>query len=200
MAQDSKELAHAASRGDVGAIEELLAHYLPDLREYVAKNAGGLVKAKESASDLAQSVCREVLESLKSGRLVYRSEPEFRQWLYRAAVMKMMNRQRFWTAERRDARAEGAALDASSTPEPPTREASRTPSRAVALREELELFEAAFAKLPENYREVIALHHVEQLSHAEIAERLGVSEANSRMLLSRALAKLARFVQPGGPR
>lgn len=198
MSADSQELVQAVSRGDVDAIEALLARYLPDLRAYVAKNAGELVKAKESASDLAQSVCREVLESLKHGRLVYRSEPEFRQWLYRAAVMKMMNRQRFWTAERRDARAEGAPLDASTTPEAPARRASATPSRVAALREELELFEAAFAKLPENYREVISLHHVEQLSHAEIAERLGVSEANSRMLLSRALAKLARFVQPGG--
>jgi RNA polymerase sigma factor (sigma-70 family) len=155
------------------------------------------VRAKESASDLAQSVCREVLENLKSGRLIYRTEPEFKQWLYRAAVMKMMNRKRFYTAERRDAGAEGVALDASNALEPAARSDVATPSHAAALREELAQFETAFAKLPENYREVIALHHVEQLSHAEIAARLGVSEANSRMLLSRALAKLARLVQPG---
>ncbi|MCE9594554.1 MAG: RNA polymerase sigma factor [Planctomycetes bacterium] len=194
MDHDSEQLVYAATTGDSGAIEALLERYLPDIRAYVARNAGEMVRAKESAADLAQSVCREVLESLKAGRLAYRGEAEFKQWLYRAAVMKMMNRRRFYTADRRDVRAEEAALDASAFPNEPA--VSATPSRAAAWQEELVLFEEAFAKLPENYRDILALHHVEQLSHAEIATRLGISEANSRMLLSRALARLARFVKP----
>ena len=59
------------------------------------------------------------------------------------------------------------------------------------LREEVERLRAALSKLPENYRQVIHLAHVDGLSHREIAERLGISEANSRVLLSRALARLA---------
>jgi RNA polymerase sigma-70 factor, ECF subfamily len=198
MGQDSGELVHAATTGDSGAIEALLQRYLPDIQAYVARNAGELVRAKESAADLAQSVCREVLESLKAGRLAYHGEAEFKQWLYRAAVMKMMNRRRFYTADRRDVRAEEAALDASAFPGVAAASEVVSPSRAAAWQEELALFERAFAQIPENYREVIALHHIEQLSHAEIAARLGISEANSRMLLSRALARLARFVKPDG--
>ncbi|MCC6407762.1 MAG: sigma-70 family RNA polymerase sigma factor [Planctomycetes bacterium] len=198
---DPRHWVQAASTGDAGAahaIEALLERYLPDIRAYVARNAGELVRAKESASDLAQSVCREVLESLKSGRLTYRSEAEFKQWLYRAAVMKMMNRRRYYTADRRDARAEDRAIEPAELPHADSESRGATPSRVIAWREELAAFEDAFAQLPENYREVIALHHVEQLSHAEIAKRLEISEANSRMLLSRALARLARYVRPGG--
>jgi DNA-directed RNA polymerase specialized sigma24 family protein len=36
---------------------------------------------------------------------------------------------------------------------------------------------------------------IEGLSHAQIAERLGISEANSRKMLSRALVRLANFMQ-----
>jgi RNA polymerase sigma-70 factor (ECF subfamily) len=199
MESGSEELVAAVSSGDAGAVEALLERYLPDLRAYVARHAGDLVRAKESSADLAQSVCREVLESLRSGRLRYQGEAQFRQWLYRAALMKMMNRHRFWTAERRDARLEGAGgagagaseSGASSGIDARLRD-SATPSRALELQEELELFQRAFAALPEHYREVIALHHIERLSHAEVAERLKISEPNSRMLLARALARLAR--------
>ena len=52
-------------------------------------------------------------------------------------------------------------------------------------------FERAFAELPEKYRGVLELHHVEGLAHAQIAERLGITEPHSRVLLSRALARLA---------
>ena len=55
----------------------------------------------------------------------------------------------------------------------------------------MERFEQAFAALPENYRRVVEMHHVEGLSHADIAERLGIQEPHSRVLLSRALARLA---------
>lgn len=193
MRKDSEALIAAATTGDGAAIETLLERYLPEIRRYLAHNAGELVRAKESVGDLAQSVCREVLESLKSGRLRYQGEAAFRQWLYRAALMKMMNRHRFYLADRRDARAEVRGESSSTTnASAPFRE-DATPSQEAQVHEELAAFERAFAELPENYREAIALFHIEQLSHAEIAARMDISEANSRMLLSRALARLARL-------
>ena len=56
---------------------------------------------------------------------------------------------------------------------------------------ELERLEAAFAELPPAWREVIVLVRLSGLSHAEAARRLGRSEASTRTLLSRALARLA---------
>jgi len=194
MREAVDELVSKASRGDAAAVESLLARYLPDLVVYVDRHAARLVRERELKQDLAQSVCREVLEKLRDGRLAFRGEPEFRQWLYRAAVLKLADRARFWGAERRDAGREQPLPSASGAgaPGPAT-----TPSQIAIHHEELARFEAAVASLPERSREVLALRLVEGLSHREMAERLGTSEANSRMLLSRALAQLAqRGVHP----
>jgi RNA polymerase sigma-70 factor (ECF subfamily) len=61
------------------------------------------------------------------------------------------------------------------------------------LREEAERFRRAFEELDGPEREVVALFHVEGLTHAEVAKRLGISETNSRERMARALARLARL-------
>lgn len=190
--------ADSASRGDAGAVDELLTRLLPDLRRYLAHNAGALVDAKESSSDLAQSVCREVLERWAGERLEYRGEAEFRQWVFNAALFKLRARRRFYLAAKRDAGRERGAGDVG----PGSASGSgsdtgllgvdaATPSELAEFNEDVERLRAALAKLPENYSRVIHLAHVDGLSHKDIATRLGISEANSRMLLSRALARLA---------
>lgn len=186
-----------ATTGDPQAVEALLERYVPWMQRYVRHHVGALVAAKESSSDLVQSVCREAIERLRDGRFQYRGEAQFRQWLQRAAVMKMMNRHRHYLAQRRDARRELRA--GGDDPSSPGVEALPDPGRfrgphsEAAWSEELEQFEHAFASLPDRYREIISLSYVDGLSHAEIAGELGVTEANSRMLLSRALARLARL-------
>jgi RNA polymerase sigma-70 factor (ECF subfamily) len=192
---DTDPLLARATTGDAGAIEELLERYLPDLRGYLARHAGELSQ-RESVADLAQSVCREVLEHLRAGRLAFQGEPQFKQWLYRAAVMKLGGRRRYWRADARDARAAPPAA-------PPAASDSRdghqpfvdpgTPSADAVFHEEIERFARAFAALADEQRQAIALFHLEGLTHAEIAARLGVSESYSRALLSRALARLARL-------
>jgi RNA polymerase sigma factor (sigma-70 family) len=57
--------------------------------------------------------------------------------------------------------------------------------------EKAERLRAAIARLPEHYREVVELAYVHGLSHAEIAARLAIHETKSRVLLSRALSRLA---------
>lgn len=195
MSDELERRVDAASRGEVGALEQLLAAFLPDLRKYLARHAGPLVSAKESSSDLAQSVCREVLERLGSERLQYRGEAEFKQWLYNAALFKIRARQRFYLAAMRDAGRDeraGANHESRESEAPELSDpAGATPSRAAEQHEDIERMRAALAKLPPKHREVIVLAYVDGLSHKQIAERLELSEANSRVLLSRALARLA---------
>ncbi len=195
MAENVLALVQSASAGDARAIESLLARYLPELQGYVGRHAGALVRERESAADLAQSVCREVLQRLRDGRLRFQGEGQFRRWLYRAALMKMLSRHRYWQAAQRDARAERsvpAAPGSTAAGEACAIEPG-TPSQEAAFREELERFERAFAALPETHREAIVLHHLDGLSHEEIAELKGFSPSYSRALLSRALARLARL-------
>jgi RNA polymerase sigma-70 factor (ECF subfamily) len=196
MKDDSRKLVDDASRGDAPAVEALLDRYLPDLRRYVDRRAGRAVLEKESGSDLVQSVCRELFDNLRTERFEYRGEKEFKQWLYRAAMLKLEGRWRHWRAEKReigreralDAAAATGAGGATTLPEPAI---SGTPSSDAMRREDVERLQTALAQLPENYREIIELAEVEGLSHREIAERLSISETNSRVLLSRALARLA---------
>jgi RNA polymerase sigma-70 factor (ECF subfamily) len=174
--------------GDRDAVEALLREHLPAVEAFVRRHVGKLVRAQESPSDVAQSVCREVLERLADGRVRLQGEAAFRSWLYRAAVLKMMSRQRHWQAERRDpGRVLAPAADGSAQPFVE----HATPSRAAAMAEEMERLAAALSTLSEQHRDAILLHHVEGLSHREIGRRLGVDESHSRVLLSRALARLA---------
>lgn len=178
-----------ASEGDPAAVDELLAHYLPDVEAFIARRASARVRERESVSDLAQSVCRELLERLADGRFRFQGEARFRQWLYRAALLKVLNRHRYWGVAPRAGQGELA-------PEPHApvaAGAAGTPSEHAMAGEELERLAAGFAHLPDRYREVIALAHVDRLTHAEIAERLGITAGNSRVLLARALAALARL-------
>ncbi len=196
--ESEEELLARASGGDSGAVEELLERHLGGLRAFVARNAGALPRAKESKADLVQSVCREVLQD--AGRFEYRGEEAFRQWLYNAALRKIIDRQRYWRAGRRDVGREDPAAGAAGagtgefTPDQLRRISTgiSTPSGAAVVHEEAERIAQALDRLSNGDRRVIRLIYVEELSHAQAAERLGCSEVASRKLLSRALMRLAK--------
>jgi RNA polymerase sigma factor (sigma-70 family) len=185
-------------------MEELLERHLPELRAYLRRRARGLLAARESASDLAQSVCREVIEHVD--RFEHGAEGSFRAWLYRTAERKLVDRYRYYTASKRDgargeadggasigarADASGAGAGAGLLPLP------ATPSRQAVAREELAAAEAALARLQPAQREAILLSRVEGLPHAEIARRMGRSEGAVRNLVYRGLAQVA--AELGGP-
>lgn len=65
-----------------------------------------------------------------------------------------------------------------------------TPSRVVEQREQQLELAQVLERLPEEYREVLILRNLEELSHSEIAQRMGRSEGAVRMLWVRALAAL----------
>jgi RNA polymerase sigma-70 factor (ECF subfamily) len=191
--QEVGRLVGLLSSGDGGVVPTLLERYLADLHAYLDRHAGAELQARETPADLVQSVCREVLEGLQRGTFEFRGEAQFRQWLYQAALHKIQMKARYFAASRREAEREQRLDDmANSRGEHPLG-ISHTPSQSAAEREERRRFLAALQRLPEEQRQVVEWAHLEGLAHKEIAERLGISEANSRMILSRALAKLARL-------
>jgi len=198
---DTQHLLESASRGDALAIDELIARYLPGLRAFIRLRAGALLRGKESSSDLAQSACREVLEHLDSFR--YQSELGFKQWLFATALRKIQDRRDFYLAAKRDAgreeRAGGGPSDDGDARLLECYRSFSSPSHHAIAREELARIECAFEELPEDYREVIVLARVVGLPHADIAAQMGRNEGAVRVLLSRALASLARLTrEPGG--
>jgi len=195
--RDSETLIDRAARGERDAIDLLLERHLPGLRAFIRLRAGPVIRQRESESDLAQSVCRDVLEHLD--RFQHREPNGFKRWLYTTALRKLMNRHDHWAAEKRSAKRELAAVGADSGDRGlgDLYRSFTTPSQHAMKREEIERIERAFDGLPEDDREVISLAHVVGLSRGEIATHLGKSEGAVRVQLSRALAHLAELVTKG---
>lgn len=188
------QLISGASRGDPAAVDELLLVYLPRLQAFLRLRAGPALLARESASDLAQSVCRDVLENLE--RFQYRGEENFRRWLYATAVRKIADRYEFWNAQKRDIRLEVVAPGDESLPLEDYLTIC-TPSREAMAREELATVQAALDRLPDEQREAILLSRVLGLGRTEVAEVMGRSEGSVRMLLCRGLATVAGATRAG---
>lgn len=186
----SGELLRASRTGDRAALHELLQHHLPGLRAYVRLKMTPLLRARESAEDLVQSACRDILTALDD--FEYRGEEAFRGWLYTAVWHKVLNKERAAREQKRDARRE-VPIDSGSVADVYAR--TLTPTQEFLAKERVERLEAAFDRLPEQYREVVALSRIAKLSRPEVAARMGRSEDSVRNLLHRGLAELARILR-----
>lgn len=155
---------------------------------------GVRLRRHESPSDIVQSALREYLSLTQHGivpaDLVQRPRNSL---LARLALRKIVDRVRYHGVRRR----RSVDLDLS---EAAGSKSTRDDPAAVALmREKLQRLDAALATLPTDQRDVVILHWFEQMPHAEIAERMQRSVAASKMLLSRAMANLARFLGKDEP-
>ncbi|HEX5051570.1 MAG TPA: sigma-70 family RNA polymerase sigma factor [Planctomycetota bacterium] len=192
---DSRELVGAASVGERPAIEELIRRFLPRLELFVRLQMGTALRTRETSADLVQSVCVDLLSHLEGFQ--YESEEKFVSWLFAAALNKVREKVRFHGRERRGGEREAAGMeveqiDAAAGP------GMVTPSRIAMAREELERLEQAFLQLPPDYREVVVLSRIVGLPHAAIAAQLGRTEAATRKLLGRAVARLGELTASGG--
>ena len=197
MGESDRDLYKRAQRKDTQAVASLLERHLPGLRAFVHLRAGAFVRRQEEVSDICQSACREVLCDVDHHE--WEDETHFKRWLYMEAMRKILGRNRYWRAGKRDparlAPAAGAEGE-SGVDVQGLYESVLSPSRLLVQKEEFERLEAAFEELPEDYREVIVQFRLLGMSHAEIAEQMGRSENAVRLLLSRALARLATLVGP----
>ncbi|MFY9341571.1 MAG: sigma-70 family RNA polymerase sigma factor [Planctomycetota bacterium] len=196
----SGDLLRASRSGDRSALEELLKQHLPALRAFVRLRMSPLLRAKESADDLVQSACCDILLSLDD--FEYRGEDAFRGWLFTAVWHKVLNKERAAREQKRDVRREVAAdglaggIDGLGA----VYAQSLTPTQEIMAQERVERLEAAFDALPEHYREVVTLSRIARLPRDEVARRMDRSEDSVRNLLHRALVELARRLARTGNR
>jgi RNA polymerase sigma-70 factor (subfamily 1) len=185
-------------------LDRLLAENLPNLRAFVRAHLAPELRQRESASDVVQSVCRELLG--ERSRFEFRSEAEFRAWLFLAATNKITDKQRFHQRQQRDVRREQAVTSASDLLAGYA--SICTPSHAAMAAEQVARLEQALDRLEPDHREVIALTRLAGLPSREAAAVMGRSDGATRMLLGRALIRLAEelrglglspSVAPDGP-
>lgn len=179
-----------ASRGDLLALQELVAAHLPDLERFIRRRTGDRFLGKESLSDLVQSAAREALVHLRTHEFL--GEQAFQAWLYRVALSKIVARHRYWHAHRRDVRRE--ARDDTSAPFSEVCAHFSSPSQQAMANEMEQRFTRAFAQLSAEHQEIFFLARVLELPHAQIASQLGKSEPACRNMLVRAVARLGALM------
>ncbi len=191
----SGDHAHAAS------LEALLERHLGELQAYVRKNMDAALARRESSADLVQSICREAL--LSKDQYEYRGDAAFRQWLLQMALRKLIDRRRFYRARKREGVERALAVSSHFELDQLARLArtlGASPSSEASLREELSVLASALEQLADHDRAIIRMIHLDGLTHADVAERLGCSVPQSRGRLFLALARLSAHLRAGRKR
>lgn len=163
--------------------QEIDAAYRPKIRRYLARLIG-----EEEAEDLTQEVLVKVSRSLET----FKGESQLSTWIYRIATNTALDRLRS-PAYKQAARsaplpenevgqAECGGLGA---------EVSASAPEAEAMRQEMyRCFWSFVEKLPLNYRLVVILSELEELTDQEIAKALGLSLGTVKIRLHRGRARL----------
>ncbi len=186
--------ARSGSSDCLGQLLELYRHYLGLLARL---EIGRTLQAKLDASDLVQDTLLEAHRNFPKFRGA--GETQFVCWLRQIMAASLANLlRRYLGTQGRDVRLErdlAVHLDQSS------RLLDRglvapisSPSQQASRREQVVLLADALALLPEDYREVIVLRHLEGLSFAEVGQRMGRSLDSVEKLWVRGLARLRQMM------
>ena len=187
------ELFRRVAHGDAAALPALVASYLPRLRAFVRSRLDPRLRARESASDVVQSACREALEHGMT--FEYRGEAEFRGWLFTTAWNKVREKLRYHEQPRRSLLREERIPAAVDSPD----EGANTASEVAVFHERAARLEEALDRLDESDRDVVSLTRLAGLPVAEVARQIGKTEAATRKQLGRALLALAAELQKPTP-
>ena len=175
--------------GDLAAFEVLFARHARSLVNFAFR----FVRNREVAEELAQEVFIKVHDAAPG----YRPEARFTTWLFRIATNVCLNEIR-----RAQYKARHESLDA-----PPGDDADAQPleladtSRLGAdvlleRRAVSESIKGALATLPEKQRIAFILNKYQELSYAEVAEVMDVSEKAVKSLIHRAKEAMAQRLRP----
>ena len=166
-ALDNK-LAARIRLGDANALGELAGYYFSQLADFAASTTGN----RESASDLVQDVLLAIWER----RASFTPHTSVKAYLYRAVRNRSIN-----SVVRQRAQAVPVEPDTPGLAD--TEEQLRFSELVIAYRK-------AIAALPERRRIVFSLIRLHELSYAEAAAVLDVSENTIRTQMSEALTAI----------
>jgi len=165
------DLVAGVRSGDEEALVALYRRYVQPIYRFVLAQ----VRAVPDAEDLTADTFARMIDGLAG----FRGEASFKNWLYQIARNAVRNHRR--SAGYRLTVPLAADLAAGDPPEAP---AEASPAAAHAVLEVLR-------PLPPRYRRVLELRFLEGHSIRETARRMGVTEANAKVLQYRALRKAA---------
>lgn len=159
--------------GDATAFEPIVERYQRVLYNVAFRMVGD----REDARDIVQSAFVKAWEKLATFNPRYR----FFSWIYRIVMNEALNAR----TRRVSTSALNPDLPATGGPE----ESARSSERAAGL-------QSALLRLSADDRNVLVLRHFAELSYAEIAEALGLSDRTVKSRLHEARQRLGRMLEP----
>ena len=178
--QQERELIERCQNGDAQAMEVIVRQY----QTQVYNSAYGMLGNREDAQDLVQEVFLRVWE--KIGQFQFKSR--FSTWLYRIVMNQCINE------KNRQKRHKTVPMEMDDT-QAWTPVHFATPEREALLAEKRELLEIALGKLKEDYRTVLVLREMENLSYEELAEVLNCSLGRVKSRLHEARMALRQILE-----
>jgi RNA polymerase sigma-70 factor (ECF subfamily) len=171
-------LVEAAREGDTEAFDELVRRTYGDVFKLAVRLTGN----ETDADDVVQDTYVRAFRGLRR----FRGDAQFSTWLYRIASNCASSFTARRSRQRCDSLSEAGELIQTNPDQDPTLQAE-----ASTLRQTIE---RALEQLPQRLRAVVVLKHLDDLSHREIAERLGISESATKVRLHRARNTLRRIL------
>ena len=155
------------SLGDFGSFEDLAMPYFARLFNF----ACWLTQDRAAAEDLVQETYMKALKGFSS----FHQGTNFRAWIYRIL------RNTFLTS-----RAGLAAVSLDADDAPAEAATHQTPESVLLARFQQDAIQNALAELPVNFREVILLCDLEEMTYQEISQTLSIPIGTVMSRLSRA--------------
>jgi RNA polymerase sigma-70 factor (ECF subfamily) len=195
---ETRRLITRALQGDRQSIEQLLAHYRPQLRRMVAVRMDSRLKARLDPSDIVQSVLAEAAQKM----VAFQQEPEhFFPWLRQLAwdELARLHRDHIRTKKRSVSREEddwrGQAADESMMQLADRLATQQLGPGSRLIHKELRArVRAALDQLAPQDREVLVLRFLEQLDISDTAAALGISESAVKSRQFRAIERLGKLL------
>jgi RNA polymerase sigma-70 factor (ECF subfamily) len=195
---DLEQLLRQAKKGDRPTLARLLEFYRAYLVVLARVQIGRRLQSKVDASDLVQEAFLGAYRDFPQFKGT--TEKEFLGWLRQILASLLANLvRRYQGTQRRDVRLERQlAVELEQSSEALDRglvAPLSSPSHQAMRREQSVLLAEALARLPEEWRELLILRHLEGLSFPEVAMRLGRTVDTMKKLWPRALASLRRLLE-----
>jgi RNA polymerase sigma-70 factor (ECF subfamily) len=202
LALEPEQLLALVRAGDAPALGRLLECYRPYLRLLARWQIGRRLQGKADASDVVQEAFLGAYRDFVQFRGT--TAKEFVAWLRQVLASVLANLvRRYHATQRRDVGLEvqlaveleesSAALDRALV------DPRSSPSAQAARREQTAAVATALARLGDEDRELLLLRHLEGLSFAEVAQRLGRSVDSVKKRWPRALVRLRQALGGGQP-
>ncbi|OGS27635.1 MAG: hypothetical protein A2297_01425 [Elusimicrobia bacterium RIFOXYB2_FULL_48_7] len=172
-----EELIERARQGDIAAFESLISKYQADAYNFACHFTGN----RDDAYDITQEALIKVFKALPK----FKGGCAFSTWLYRIVYNTYLdNKKKAYNRHK-----------VSEVPLDDTRLVEEQPGEPGISADSVK---SALALLPEKFRSIITLYHVETMSYSEISRVTGLSQGTVMSRLNRARKKLKKiFLEKG---